>query len=327
MREYSKITPQFWLGSTGKKLRGHPEAQIVALYLLTTPHANMLGLYYLPKMFIAHETGLPFEGASKGLARCIEVGFCHYDDDAESVWVVEMALHQVGELKSTDNRCSGIQNEYDKLPDNLYLQGFYDKYASIFHMKKKRGFVAPSKPLRSQEQEQEQEQEKEQELNNKNNASDEKSEQAIIDSYRKEQDTRRDFELFVDWKPEPKSWDNQLKASKHIVHPSQFTDYSLCEFIRLNIGKPPKNENGWQKYYISAIAKGFIKSAQVDQPSTNQPYQNQQPQRKVCTMAGYTPEGLKNWDLEPMKNPEDFIPASPEFMEKCREAIRNGGAK
>jgi hypothetical protein len=165
------------------------------------------------------------------------------------------------------------------------------------------------------------------ELNNKNNASDEKNEQAIIDSYRKEQDTRRDFELFVDWKPEPKSWDNQLKASKHIVHPSQFTDYSLCEFIRLNIGKPPKNENGWQKYYISAIAKGFIKSAQVDQPSTNQPYQNQQPQRKVCTMAGYTPEGLKNWDLEPMKNPEDFIPASPEFMEKCREAIRNGGAK
>ena len=28
MREYSKITPQFWLGSTGKP-RGHIEAQVV----------------------------------------------------------------------------------------------------------------------------------------------------------------------------------------------------------------------------------------------------------------------------------------------------------
>lgn len=167
MREYSKITPQFWLGSTGKKLRGHIEAQVVASYLLTSPHANMLGLYYLPKMFIAHETGIPFEGASKGLARCVDVGFCHYDEENEMVWVVEMALHQVGELKPNDNRCLGIQNEYDKLPKNLYLQGFYDKYQSLFHMKKSREDASPSeapcKPLRSQEQEQEQEQEKEQE--------------------------------------------------------------------------------------------------------------------------------------------------------------------
>ena len=47
------------------------------------------------------------------------------------------------------------KNEYDKLPENLYLQGFYEKYASIFHMKSKRASKAPSKPLRSQEQEQE----------------------------------------------------------------------------------------------------------------------------------------------------------------------------
>ena len=69
MREYSKITPQFWLGSTGKKLRGHTEAQIVATYLLTSPHANMLGLYYLPKMFISHETGLPSKPRARARAR------------------------------------------------------------------------------------------------------------------------------------------------------------------------------------------------------------------------------------------------------------------
>ena len=163
MREYSKILPQFWLGSTGKKLRGHQEAQIVAFYLLTTPHANMIGLYYLPKIFISHETGLTMQGASKGLQRCIEAGFCRYDEENEMVWVVEMAIHQIGELKATDNRCIGIQNEYDRLPESLYFQEFYEKYASIFHMKKQRGntspLQAPSDTLRSQEQEQEQEQE------------------------------------------------------------------------------------------------------------------------------------------------------------------------
>ena len=65
MRDYGKVSPQFWIGQTGKKLRSEgAEAQIVAMYLMTSPHANMLGLYYCPAMFIAHETGLDLEGAS-----------------------------------------------------------------------------------------------------------------------------------------------------------------------------------------------------------------------------------------------------------------------
>jgi hypothetical protein len=70
LRDYAKIGPQFWIGSTGKKLREFgTEATIVAFYLLSNPHANMLGLYYLPKLYIAHETPLGPEGASKGY-RC-----------------------------------------------------------------------------------------------------------------------------------------------------------------------------------------------------------------------------------------------------------------
>ncbi|MCD9437036.1 DNA-binding protein, partial [Klebsiella pneumoniae] len=43
------------------------EAQVVSFYLMTSPHANKLGLYYLPILYIADETGLGLEGASKGL--------------------------------------------------------------------------------------------------------------------------------------------------------------------------------------------------------------------------------------------------------------------
>ena len=68
MRDYGKISPSFWTGKTGKAIKaGGQEAVVVAMYLMSSPHSNMIGLYYLPMMYLAHETGLGFEGASKGL--------------------------------------------------------------------------------------------------------------------------------------------------------------------------------------------------------------------------------------------------------------------
>lgn len=168
MRDYARIGPQFWIGKTGKELRKRgAECQVVAMYLISSPHSNMLGLYYLPLMFIAHETGLSIEGASKGLRSSIEAGFCAYDDDSEMVWVYEMAKYQIGDsLKPADKRCLGVQNEYNSLPDNPYLSGFYEKYSIAFCMTSKRGISAEMprglqgacEGHRSQEQEQEQEQ-------------------------------------------------------------------------------------------------------------------------------------------------------------------------
>lgn len=155
MREFSKISPQFWLGETAKKLRGHQEAQIVAMYLLSSPHANMIGMYYLPKMFISHETGLTLQGASKGLQRCIEAGFCRYDEAKEIVWVVEMANYQIGELKPSDKRSAGAQNEYLKVPDCNHSMAFFDKYSPILHLSTskglRRGFDDPRKQEEGEE--------------------------------------------------------------------------------------------------------------------------------------------------------------------------------
>lgn len=167
MRDYAKVGPQFWSGRTGRALKKQgPEAVIVAMYLMTCQHANMLGLYYLDPSYIAADTGLPLEGALKGLRSACEAGFCRFDEDSMVVWVVEMARYQIaGQLEARDNRCKGIQREYDALPENPYLEPFFEKYGAAFHMTSKRSsdlpevspFQAPPKPLRSQEQEQEQE--------------------------------------------------------------------------------------------------------------------------------------------------------------------------
>lgn len=166
MRDYAKAEPKMWHGETFKALRRRgSEGVTVALYLMTSPSSNMLGLFCQPVLYMAHETGLGIEGATKGLQDCIDCGYCAYDEASEFVWVFEMAKYQISEgLKASDLRCKGIQKDYDSLPDNPFLARFFDAYAGAFHLQKRRGTEglteAPCKPLRSQEQEQEQEQEK-----------------------------------------------------------------------------------------------------------------------------------------------------------------------
>jgi uncharacterized phage protein (TIGR02220 family) len=136
MRDYSKVRGTFWTGSTGKVLRGDLQAQVIAMYLMTSPHATMIGVFHCPIIYIAHETGSTLEGALKGLQTLREGGFCTYDEVSEVVWVHEMAKFQVDEeLKPTDKRVKGIQKQYENMPAGPMKSGFYAKYAKSFHLK------------------------------------------------------------------------------------------------------------------------------------------------------------------------------------------------
>lgn len=68
MRDYGSVSPQFWIGKTGKALRGKPEAQLLALYLMTCPHANMIGVFHCPVMYWRMKPAW----ASKGLPRPLQ---------------------------------------------------------------------------------------------------------------------------------------------------------------------------------------------------------------------------------------------------------------
>lgn len=178
-RDYARVSCRFWIGETGRMLRGDSDAQVMALYLITCASSNMYGLYYLPMVTIAHELGKPlgrgFEGPWKALQRGIEVNFCDYDTQTEMVWVKKMAFYQIErQLSERDHRVSAAQKFYDGLPNGPFLGEFFDMYSEYFHLKNRRESTRPPeffdkplgsplegarKPLRSQEQEQEQEQE------------------------------------------------------------------------------------------------------------------------------------------------------------------------
>ncbi|HET9145761.1 MAG TPA: hypothetical protein VFN81_06685 [Sphingomicrobium sp.] len=168
MRSYSTIAPTFWTGETGRRIRKiGPEAQVLALYLLTNPHANAFGLYYLPLVIIEHETGLSAKRIA-AILRELETDFCRYDTDAEFIWVIEMAGYQIGELKSEDRRLISVRRNWDQMPPNPFTGAFYDKYGARYGLNRRaskghaKGIRTEIKPMPSPqicdpEQEQDQE--------------------------------------------------------------------------------------------------------------------------------------------------------------------------
>ncbi len=165
MRDYGKVSPQFWIGETGRKLRGSLEAQVVAAYLITGPSAHQLGIYYLPIPTISHDTGLSIAGATKGLRRVIEAGFAAYDEASCFVWVPEMARIQVAEtMKPGDNRLVWTIGELMRVKIPRFVAAFVEKYGDAWQLENApkweqlaRVIEGASKAHRSQEQEHEQE--------------------------------------------------------------------------------------------------------------------------------------------------------------------------
>ena len=206
MREYGVVSPLFWIGETGRALRKNPDAQRVAIYLMTAPSSEMTGVFYCPLSSILNDVGIfeaplkplirPSEGASEGVYSPLEgvkrailtlmkLDFCFYDFESEFVFVKEMARWQIGEsLKENDNRVVGLRKYVKSMPKPIAAR-FIERYNEDFHL----GFnleeysqwskgkpsspEAPSKPLTRgyieplRSQEQEQEQKQDQYNHNK----------------------------------------------------------------------------------------------------------------------------------------------------------------
>src|SRR5262249_25545911 len=154
-----KVAPQFWTGTTGRAIKAAGrDAQIVALYLITAPSSNMIGLYYLPLPTLCHEVGISPKAARRALERLAELRFASYDPASEHVFVHEMARFQMEEsLKPGDKRIPGVINDLRAVRAPRYVREFEAKYATAFHLQNgvASPLQAPSEDLRSQEQEQE----------------------------------------------------------------------------------------------------------------------------------------------------------------------------
>lgn len=136
MRDYGRIMSTFWTGNTGRKMRGDPACQVLAAYLMSAPLSTMSGIYYIPIVTMAHETGLVDAEVRRALGRLdADFGFLSYDEDRETVFVFRMVVYQMGDgVKPTDKALGALRGELAKVRKHPFAKHFYALHATAFHL-------------------------------------------------------------------------------------------------------------------------------------------------------------------------------------------------
>lgn len=84
MRDYGKVHTSFWI-SDGMR-RVSDDAGLLALYLLTGQHTNMIGCFRLPDGYVSEDLARTPERVSKGFDELSANGFA--TRDSSSKWVL-----------------------------------------------------------------------------------------------------------------------------------------------------------------------------------------------------------------------------------------------
>jgi hypothetical protein len=134
-RDYGTVSSAFWTGSTGRSLRSNRDAQVLAIYVMSAPLSHMTGIFYLPMPIMCHDTGLSQEEARAALQWLHEDGFLTYDEEAEYIFVTELARCQIGTtLSTTDKRYKGVLAHLQKAPNGPLLDAFHARYGQDYSL-------------------------------------------------------------------------------------------------------------------------------------------------------------------------------------------------
>ena len=137
MKLFSKLYSDFWINyDNAEVINLGIDAQLMALYLQGNSHHNILGVYYLPILYIASDLKLPVKKIQTALKKLCDISYCKYDEKTQYIWVCGTALEQIGEnIDIKDNRIKAIQTVWQSLPAKLsFLSDIYHKYHNIFYL-------------------------------------------------------------------------------------------------------------------------------------------------------------------------------------------------
>lgn len=85
MRDYGKVHTTFWTSTTTRSMS--EDARILALYLITSPHSTIAGVFRLPDGYVCEDLQWSPERVSKGFAELFRKGFGNRCETTKWVWV------------------------------------------------------------------------------------------------------------------------------------------------------------------------------------------------------------------------------------------------
>jgi len=120
---YGAIDHRIWTSFSIKQLSDN--CKLAFIYILTSPHSNMIGFYYLPIPYMAHDLGWTIDTAKKNLLRLCEEStgpLVLYDFDAEVVLVPRYLRYNP---LATGNRQTGAISRLRELPSTPLVRRFH----------------------------------------------------------------------------------------------------------------------------------------------------------------------------------------------------------
>lgn len=109
---FCKIKPSFW--HTKKTIHMDSRSKLLAIYLMTSPSFQMVGIYHIPKVTMQAHTGLSADEIDQCIDFLETIDFMRYDSDQQVVWVVDMAATQVAD-NPNPKQLKGVRNELARL--------------------------------------------------------------------------------------------------------------------------------------------------------------------------------------------------------------------
>jgi len=85
MRDYGKVHTSFWSSQTIKGLS--EDGRTLALYLLTSPHSTIAGVFRLPDGYVCEDIGWTSARVAKGFAELLANGYANRCETTKWVWI------------------------------------------------------------------------------------------------------------------------------------------------------------------------------------------------------------------------------------------------
>ncbi len=103
--------------------------------MVSSAGSNMIGLYHLAIATAAAEVGQPIDVIREAFAVCARVGFAFFDEDAELVWVPNVAGIEIGDgLAVGDKRRKSVEKDLRALGSHGFVDEFVAKYGKSFRL-------------------------------------------------------------------------------------------------------------------------------------------------------------------------------------------------
>lgn len=118
---YGKVESTFWRDERIITLSS--EARYLFLYLLTTPHRNMLGLYYLPAIYACYDMGWDENRLKNSLDELVGIQAVKYDSETSMVFIRNYLKYNT---PSNPNQVKGIIAKLNEIPKTNLTYDFLE---------------------------------------------------------------------------------------------------------------------------------------------------------------------------------------------------------